>query len=194
MREYKGIKKPILATSTIKTPIGEMFCAATKKGICMLSFFQEKRIQKQIEKIQTFFDTQALPTENIYFEQLQKEMDEYFEGKRVDFEVPLQLVGTPFQQSVWKILMKIPYGETISYKQEAQLLKHEKAVRAVANANGQNMISILIPCHRVIQSNGSLGGYGGGLDKKRSLLTLENNYSFDIIQKKHEHNKEDLND
>lgn len=176
MREYKAIKKSILATSTIQTPLGNMFCAATQKGICMLSFFEEKNLKKQLEKIQKFFDTEAIPAHNIYFEQLQKELDEYFEGRREEFTVPMQLVGTAFQQSVWKILMKIPYGETISYKEEAQLLKHEKAVRAVANANGQNMIAILIPCHRVIQTNGSLGGYAGGIDKKQALLALENNH------------------
>ena len=178
MREYKAIKKSILATSTIKTPLGDMFCAATQKGVCFLGFFEQKALEKQLEKIQKFFDTEAISAHNIYFEQVQKELDEYFEGKRKEFTIPLQLVGTPFQQSVWKILMKIPYGETVSYKQEAQLLKHEKAIRAVANANGQNLISILIPCHRVVQTNGSLGGYAGGINRKQALLTLENNHTL----------------
>lgn len=188
MREYKAIKKNILATTVIKTPLGDMFCAATSKGVCLLSFFKEKNLEKQIEKVQKFFNCEAIPAHNKYFECLQKELDEYFEGKRIDFTVPLQLVGTPFQQDVWKILMKIPYGDTISYKEEAQLLKNPKAVRAVGTANGKNMISILIPCHRIIQSNGALGGYTGGTDKKQSLLQLENNYSYDIIRKTHHHN------
>lgn len=187
MREYKTIKKNILATSTINTPIGDMFCAATSKGVCLLSFFGQKNLEKQITKVQEFFKAEAIPAHNNYFECLQKEMNEYFEGKRSDFTIPLQLVGTPFQQDVWKILMHIPFGDTISYKEEAQLLKKPKAARAVANANAQNMISILIPCHRIIQSNGSLGGYAGGIDKKKQLLELENNFNSDIIRKKHHH-------
>ena len=187
MREYKAIKKNILATSVIKTPLGDMFCAATSRGICLLSFFEQKNLKKQIEKVQKFFDSEAIPAHNKYFECLQKELDEYFEGKRADFTVPLQLVGTPFQQDVWKILMHIPYGDTISYKDEAELLKKPKAVRAVANANANNMISILIPCHRIIQKNGKLGEYASGVNKKQSLLKLENNYSYDIIRKTHHH-------
>lgn len=187
MREFKAIKKNIIATSTIKTPLGDMFCAATSKGICILSFFEQKNLEKQIEKVQKFFNAEAIPAHNRYFECIQKELDEYFEGKRGDFTVPLQLVGTPFQQDVWKILQSIPYGETISYKEEAELLKKPNAARAVGSANGQNMISILIPCHRIIQSNGSLGGYAGGLDKKEALLKLENNHYYDIMRKNHEH-------
>ncbi|MGB6329300.1 MAG: methylated-DNA--[protein]-cysteine S-methyltransferase [Halarcobacter sp.] len=187
MREYKAIKKSILATSVIRTPLGDMFCAATQKGICLLSFFGQKNLEKQIQKVQVFFDAQAIPAKNKYFECLQKELDEYFIGKRIDFTIPLQLVGTPFQQDTWKILMKIPYGETISYKEEAQLLKNPKAARAVANANGQNMISILIPCHRIIQSDGKLGGYTGGIDKKQFLLELEKKYYDDVPRTKHKH-------
>lgn len=188
MRAYKEtIKKNIIATGTIKTPLGDMFCAATSKGICILSFFGQKNLEKQIEKVQKFFKAEAIPAHNKYFDCLQKELDEYFEGKLADFTVPLQLVGTPFQQDVWKILQSVPYGETISYKEEAELLKNPKAVRAVGSANGQNMISIIIPCHRIIQTGGALGGYAGGLDKKKALLKLENNHFYDIIRKNHEH-------
>lgn len=187
MREFKAIKKNIIATSTIKTPIGNMFCAATSKGICLLSFFDQKNLQKQIEKIQKFFNAEAIPAHNKYFDCLQKELDEYFEGKRADFTVPLQLVGTAFQQDVWKILQSIPYGETISYKQEAQLLKNPNASRAVGSANGKNMISIVIPCHRIIQTSGKLGGYAGGIEKKQALLDLENNHFYDIVRKGHNH-------
>ncbi len=187
MREFKAIKKNIIATTTIKTPLGDMFCAATSKGICILSFFEQDNIKKQIEKVQTFFDADIIPAQNKYFESLQKELDEYFEGKRADFTIPLQLVGTSFQQDTWRILQTIPYGETISYKQEALLLKNPKAVRAIGTANGKNMISILIPCHRVIQSNGALGGYAGGVDKKQALLNLENSHCCDIVRKEHHH-------
>lgn len=187
MRIYKPIKKNILATSVIKTPLGDMFCAATSKGVCLLSFFGQKNLEKQIEQIQKFFETEAIPAYNKYFECLQKELDEYFEGKRADFTIPLQLVGTPFSQDVWKILMHIPYGETISYKEEAKLLKKPNATRAVANANGKNMIAILLPCHRIIQSNGKLGGYAGGIDKKQLLLDLEKKYYHDVPRPEHKH-------
>lgn len=187
MREFKAIKKNIIATTTIKTPLGDMFCAATAKGICLLSFFKQKNLEEQIKKVQDFFNAEAIPAHNKYFECLQKELDEYFEGKRGDFTVPLQLVGTPFQQDVWKILQSIPYGETISYKEEAQLLKKPNAARAVGSANGRNMISILIPCHRIIQTGGKLGGYAGGLDKKQALLDLESSHFYDIVRKGHHH-------
>ncbi len=127
----------------------------------------KKNLEKQIQKVQKFFKAEAIPAHNKYFECLQKELDEYFEGKRGDFTIPLQLVGTPFQQDTWKILMSVPYGETISYKEEAALLKNSKAVRAVGTANGQNMISILIPCHRIIQTGGSLVVMPEELKKKR---------------------------
>ncbi len=187
MRTYKPIKKNILATSVIKTPLGDMFCAATSKGICLLSFFGQENLEKQIEKIQLFFEAEAIPAHNKYFECLQKELNEYFEGKLIDFTIPLQLLGTPFQQDVWKILRSIPYGETISYKEEAELLKKPNASRAVANANAKNMISILIPCHRIIQSNGKLGGYSGGIDKKYLLLELEKKHYHKVPREKHKH-------
>ncbi len=104
---------------------------------------------------------------------LEKELGEYFAGKRRTFDLPLAPRGTPFQLAVWERLRTIPYGETISYAQEAERLGNPKAVRAVASANGRNPISILIPCHRVIATGGGLGGYSGGVEKKAFLLALE---------------------
>lgn len=102
-----------------------------------------------------------------------KQLDEYFDGKRTVFDIPLLFVGTDFQKKVWHKLLEIPYGTTLSYRELATRLDMPKAVRAVANANGANAISILVPCHRVIGSDHSLTGYGGGLDAKKALLTLE---------------------
>ena len=104
---------------------------------------------------------------------VESELKEYYLGKRKEFSIPLILIGTDFQKKVWKELLQIPYGKTISYLQEANNINKPKAFRAVANANGKNKISIIIPCHRVIANNGTLGGYGGGLDKKQYLLNLE---------------------
>ena len=104
---------------------------------------------------------------------VESELKEYFLGKRKEFSIPLILIGTDFQKKVWQELLQIPYGKTISYLHEANNINKPKAFRAVANANGKNKISIIIPCHRVIANNGTLGGYGGGLDKKQFLLNLE---------------------
>jgi methylated-DNA-[protein]-cysteine S-methyltransferase len=104
---------------------------------------------------------------------LQEEVFEYFEGKRMKFTLPLSPIGTEFQKGVWNILLSIPYGATVSYAQEAKIFGNPKAARAVANANGKNPISILIPCHRVISSSGSIGGYTGGVWRKEFLLSLE---------------------
>ena len=108
------------------------------------------------------------------FKDVCKQLDSYFKGRLKNFDLPLEPPGTPFQQSVWQALLTIPYGQTCSYADIATQIKNPKAVRAVGNANGRNPISIIIPCHRVIGSNGSLTGFGGGLPTKTYLLNLEN--------------------
>ena len=107
------------------------------------------------------------------FEQAESELREYFDRKRTHFTLPLHMEGTNFQQDVWKVLLKIPFGETRTYAQLAKTIGNPKAVRAVGLANGHNPISIVVPCHRVVGSNGSLTGYGGGLPRKKFLLELE---------------------
>ena len=113
--------------------------------------------------------------ESPFFAQLKTELKEYFEGKRREFSVPIELVGTDFQKKVWAELLKIPYGKTISYKQLAERVGNSNASRAVANANGMNKISLIVPCHRVIGADGSLTGYASGLERKRFVLDLEKN-------------------
>lgn len=126
-----------------------------------------------------FWKEQALPKEKknspeaMMFDKAQKQIHEYLEGQREDFDIPLMLEGTEFQKRVWTELQKIPYGETRSYKQIAAALKDPNACRAVGTANGKNPISIIVPCHRVINEGGKLGGYAGGLDIKERLLRLE---------------------
>ena len=107
------------------------------------------------------------------FAEVQKQLDEYYSGERTEFDLPLEPAGTPFQRSTWLALREIPYAETINYGQLALRVGNPKASRAVGLANGRNPISIVVPCHRVIGADGSLTGYGGGLDRKRLLLDLE---------------------
>jgi methylated-DNA-[protein]-cysteine S-methyltransferase len=102
-----------------------------------------------------------------------RELSEYFSGKRKTFDLPLDVEGTSFQKSVWNELSKIPYGKTYSYQDVAMRIRNAKACRAVGTANGRNPLSIIVPCHRVIAADGTLGGYGGGLDIKMKLLELE---------------------
>ena len=109
------------------------------------------------------------------------QLDEYFSGNLQHFELPLNPQGTPFQRSAWKALLRIPYGETRSYLQQAQAIENPKAVRAIGNANSKNPISIIIPCHRVIGKNGTLTGYAGGIERKNKLLELER--CFKPVQK-----------
>jgi len=144
----------------ISSPIGALIAKADNNSICSLDFTD---------------DTSETSSNNPLLLRLEKELKEYFAGKRQEFTVPLSPMGTPFQMSVWQTLQKIPYGETVSYAKESQMLGRPTAVRAVANANGKNPIAIIIPCHRVIASGGGLGGYSGGIWRKEFLLKLEKN-------------------
>ena len=163
----------IIDLKRIETPIGTMYAAATAEGICMLEFTDRKMLETEFKDLAKSLNAIIIQGENPHFIALEKELAEYFLGKRTEFTVPLSPVGTDFQKSVWKVLMKIPYGETWNYKKQSEVLGDAKKVRAVANANGMNKISILIPCHRVIGSNGTLTGYGGGIWRKQKLLELE---------------------
>jgi len=141
------------------SPIGTIEIAGTEKGITGLAFVRPKRIK-------------ASPVPSCLIDAL-VQVDEYFQGKRQEFSLNLILGGTEFQKKVWRELLKIPSGQTASYKDVAVAIRREQAVRAVGNANGLNKISIIIPCHRVIGSNGTLVGYGGGLWRKKWLLEHE---------------------
>ncbi|HMB59615.1 MAG TPA: methylated-DNA--[protein]-cysteine S-methyltransferase, partial [Xanthomonadales bacterium] len=112
--------------------------------------------------------------------QVQTQLDEYFDGSLRDFSIPLQASGTVFQEQVWQVLQRIPYGQMRSYADVARSLGDPNAVRAVGRANGDNRIAILIPCHRVVGSKGELTGYGGGLWRKKYLLSLEQSESFSL--------------
>lgn len=157
----------------IDSPLGDLIACATEQGICMLEFSDTQKLDRELAQISKALNQEIIWGEHPHFILLEEQLKEYFSGERRDFSIPIFPIGTQFQKEVWSVLQDIPYGQTISYQQEALLLKKPKAVRAVANANGQNKISILIPCHRVIGSNGTLTGYGGGLWRKQKLLEIE---------------------
>jgi O-6-methylguanine DNA methyltransferase len=157
----------------IDTPVGKMFAGATDEGICLFDFQYRKSIDSIMKRIATLSRDEFSENEHPHFEMLERQIAEYFSGVRKEFDLPLHLLGTTFQKQVWEGLLTIPYGETRSYKQQSVFLGNEKAIRAVAGANGENGIAIIIPCHRVIGENGSLIGYGGGLERKKWLLDHE---------------------
>ncbi len=164
----KPINEGKLCSIVTESPLGLLSIAATSTGIAAIEF-GEMDFTAIAKKMKLQLVSGSTPLLENCIEQLH----EYFAGKRRNFSLPLYLVGTDFQQKVWKTLMTIPYGTTISYKEEAQRAGNEKAIRAVAQANGANPIPIIIPCHRVINANGTLGGYSSGIDKKQFLLDLE---------------------
>ncbi|NQX53918.1 bifunctional transcriptional activator/DNA repair protein Ada [Pedobacter panaciterrae] len=169
--------KQVINITRLETPLGTMFACAVKQGICLLEFTDRKMLETEFKTLAKQLNATIIQGSNHHFDLLKQQLDEYFAGNRKQFSVPLFSPGTEFQQSVWQILQEIPYGATRNYKQQALTLNKPEAVRAVANANGMNRISILIPCHRVIGTDGSLTGYGGGLARKKWLLELEKSNS-----------------
>lgn len=163
----------IIDLKRIETPLGTMFACAVDEGICLLEFTDRKNMEKQFTSLSKALNAEIVQGENKHFKQLEDELTEYFEGKRQQFDVPLFITGTEFQKNVWQLLREIPIGETRTYKQQSEFLGNPKAIRAVGTANGINKIAILIPCHRVIGSNGELVGYAGGIWRKQKLLELE---------------------
>ncbi|MBD3219526.1 MAG: methylated-DNA--[protein]-cysteine S-methyltransferase [candidate division Zixibacteria bacterium] len=155
----------------IKSPLGGMIAGATQQGICFLEWCSG--VEGAIKKIEKIFAIHILEGTHGFLDQLKAELEEYFGGKRKEFQVPVDIRGTDFKIAVWKQLQNIPYGETSSYGQLAMLLKKPSASRAVGTACGSNRVSIVIPCHRVLGADGGLHGYGGELWRKKYLLDLE---------------------
>jgi O-6-methylguanine DNA methyltransferase len=162
-----------ISIQSINTPLGEMIAGAIDEGICLLEFHDRRMLPTQKSRVEKLFDGELMESEHPHFGKLRKELDEYFAAKRKTFEVPLAFPGSAFQQKVWNSLLLIPYGQTRTYAQQSELLGDKKAIRAMAKANGDNRIAIIIPCHRVIGSNGDMVGYGGKVWRKKALLELE---------------------
>ena len=155
------------------TPLGPMIAGATDRGLCLLEFTDRRMLEQQLTTLRRRFKAALAPAAHPHLLALRTELAEYFEGRRRTFSMPLDAPGTPFEERVWSALLEIPYGETRSYQDIARVVGSPAAVRAVGRANGMNRIAIVIPCHRVVNKSGELGGYGGGLWRKRRLLHIE---------------------
>ena len=164
---------PCAVCSMISSPVGPLIAAATDDGVCLLEFADRKALARQIATLRKRVGVAVVPGMNAHLEQLTTELADYFGGTLKAFAVSLVTPGTPFQQTVWNRLCEISYGDTMSYEQLARDIGRPGGQRAVGRANGDNRVAIVIPCHRVVQKNGELRGYGGGLWRKRFLLDLE---------------------
>ena len=157
-----------------KSPVGELIIGSYKDKLCLCDWRYRKMRTAVDDRIQTKLNTSYIESTTPIIKQTISELKEYFTGKRQTFSIPLHLIGTEFQQQVWKALLEIPFGKTESYLGLSRLINNEKAIRAVGTANGANAISIIVPCHRIIGSDGNLTGYAGGISAKKKLLILEN--------------------
>lgn len=163
----------VVHLTRILTPLGPMIAGATEDALCLLEFAERRMLETQLRRIERQLGAVLVPGETGITRRTAAELEAYFAAELSDFSVPLTTAGTPFQEEVWGQLRTIPYGETRSYGEQARLIGRPEAVRAVARANGDNRIAIIIPCHRVIGADGKLTGYGGGLWRKKRLLELE---------------------
>lgn len=156
-----------------QSPCGILLLGSTGDKLCLCDWRTEKHSDKVDRRLKRMLDAEFEEGTSDVIAYAERQLDEYFAGKRRTFDVPLFFIGTDFQKTVWDELLKIPFGTTVSYGEMARRIGRPTAVRAVANANGANPMSIFAPCHRVIGSDHSLTGYGGGLDSKQKLLELE---------------------
>lgn len=161
------------ARCTFETPLGAMTACATARGVCLLEFHDRRALSAELVFLGAHFGTDFPEAEHVALSALRSQLGQYFAGLRGAFDVPLDAPATPFQRRVWDALVALPCGATTSYLSLARTVGQPAATRAVARANGQNRIAVVIPCHRVIGSDGSLTGYGGKLWRKRWLIDHE---------------------
>lgn len=166
-------KPKLLKASWLDTPLGPMVAIADDHALYLLEFVDRRGLEREVERLRQRTQSAIIPDKTPVIESIAAELQQYFAGQLSEFKTPLFLLGSPFQKQVWRALQKIPFGETRSYAEIAKAVGKITAYRAVANANGANQHAIIIPCHRVINSNGDLGGYGGGLTRKAWLIKHE---------------------
>ena len=163
-----------IKTAYFKTPYGELIIGSFDDKLCLCDWQYRKMRHAIDSRIKSQLNAEYIEGSCELLNHTKEQLEEYFSGTRTTFEIPLLLVGSGFQKSVWEALLQIPFGTTETYSGLSRKLGNEKAIRAVATANGANALSIVVPCHRVIGSNGNMIGYAGGLEAKKSLLSLEN--------------------
>jgi AraC family transcriptional regulator, regulatory protein of adaptative response / methylated-DNA-[protein]-cysteine methyltransferase len=165
--------QPVFTMAQLETPLGSIIAVADESALYFLEFSDHRTFEKKLKRLQQKTQALFIDGRTGIIDTLEQELMLYFSGKLHQFKTPVRFVGTPFQQQVWHMLQKIPHGQTYSYAQLAQAMGQPKAYRAVAQANGANSMPIIIPCHRVINRSGALGGYSGGLRRKIWLLDHE---------------------
>lgn len=163
----------IIDTTYYKSTYGELLIGSFDDKLCLCDWRYRKQRELIDKRLQTLTNSEFKENLTPVIQETINQLEAYFKGKRQSFDIQLKLIGSYFQQSVWEELLKIPYGKTISYLELSKKLNNEKAIRAVASANGANAISIIVPCHRVVGSHGELTGYAGGIRVKEKLLALE---------------------
>lgn len=170
---HRKKSKEYYKEARIDTPLGPMIAIASEEALYLLEFIDRKGLEREIERMRKMTKLPITDGKTPPIISIEKELQQYFSGDLTEFKTPIQRMGSSFQNRVWDELLKIPSGETRSYAELAQAIGKPTACRAVAQANGANQLAIMIPCHRVISSDGSLGGYAGGLSRKEWLLTHE---------------------
>lgn len=170
-----GNEKLTLNTSWFDTLLGPMIAIGDDNALFLLEFIDRRNLGRGIKKLRQATKAAIIPGSTNPLVSIQKELADYFAGTLTNFKTPIHIFGSTFQKLSWHALTAIPYGHTRSYLEQAKAIGNPKAFRAVANANGANQLAIIIPCHRIINDNGKLGGYGGGIDKKQWLINHEKN-------------------
>lgn len=168
--------RTILKASWIDTKLGTMIAISDDAGLYLLEFADRRGLDRKVERLRLNTNYVIIPGITDPIKSITLELVSYFYGSLKEFKTPFHILGTPFQKKAWHALQKIPYGNTRSYKSQAGIIGNEKAYRAVANANGANQLAIVIPCHRIINNNGDIGGYGGGVTRKQWLISHEEKY------------------
>ncbi|KTD08978.1 Ada protein (O6-methylguanine-DNA methyltransferase) [Legionella gratiana] len=163
----------VLKASWIDSPLGPILAIANNDALYLLEFVDRHGLEHEIEKVKQKMKATIIPGNTPPINSIEKELQEYFAGHLKKFNTPIKRIGSPFQKMAWHALTSIPYGETRSYAEQAQAIGKPTAYRAIANANGANQLAIIVPCHRIINSSGSLGGYGGGIARKQWLIEHE---------------------
>lgn len=166
-------QKKILSSTFIETPQGRMLAIADEKVLYLLEFDGRRELEKQIKRLKEKTGAEIIPGTTPPLKLIENELKQYFKGTLTTFKTPITFLGTPFQKQVWEQLKKIPHGKTKSYLDIAVAVGKPTAYRAVAQVNANNRLAVIVPCHRVINASGALGGYAGGLSRKQCLLDLE---------------------